>query len=150
MQADYKAWPDAQPAALSRSAATAIPQRAFVGATDYTSNFTHKHASKRAAARPRHHEAPSGHLYACTTYGHDHDRKPMPPKYNACVDRPWMNCDSCVPSEIPSPGAGSGLEEKTWTAPPFATGRAHMAGTTEHMDKFKDFSAAAAAPPAQA
>lgn len=158
MQEDYVAWPGARPAEKANLAPTTIPARPFEGNTDYSDNFTDKHLSSEKARRPefahlKDEVPPSGTLYRCTEYGHEYIKKPISAKYNACVDRPWMNCDSCVPTELPSPAGGCGLEEKTWTMPPFAIGRAVLQSSTEHLAEFKNFAKEkcdrAAAPTAQ-
>jgi hypothetical protein len=145
-QEDYVAWPGARPADRANSGATSIPVRPLDGDTDYTINFTNKHPGHPAVVHPKHKVTPSGPLYGCTNYGHEFIAKPIPARYNACVDRPWMNCDTCVPTELPSPDGGSGLAEKTWTKPPFATGKAVLQHRTEHLDQFKNFSGGACAP----
>lgn len=139
MQEDYPGWPGAKPAGDSKPSNSPIPIRTLEGCTDYSANFTNKHSG-----RPKLHKPGKTVDYAipfsgCTTYGKEYVNKPIPAKYNACVDRAWMRCDTCVPSvepETPDPGKYGGEPEKTWTAPPFAIGRAVLDPRTEHTTKY--------------
>lgn len=43
-----------------------------------------------------------------TVYTGDYVPKPLPPRLYGCKDRPWMNCDSCPPSQHDGGGGGCG------------------------------------------
>lgn len=138
LQEDYPGWPGAEPAVESRPNCSPMPVRPVEGYTDYSLNFTNKYSGRPELHKPGKTVDNSIPFSACTTYGKEYIKKPIPPKYNACVDRPWMRCDTCVPSEdkTPDPGSCGGKPERTWTNPPFAIGRATIDDRTEHKTKY--------------
>lgn len=143
LQEDYSAWKGARPASPAKFPATEMPARKFDGATDYNANFTNKHCGVPEIVHAREVATGSIPLRACTVYAKEYTAKPIPPSCGACMDRPWMNCDSCKPSVPATPGAAAGhalMGEKTWTAPPFAIGRAAFDGRTMHKVTYKDWS----------
>jgi hypothetical protein len=97
-----------------------IPHRPAPAETDYSANFTNKHSGRPIIVRTPCATSATIALNACTLYGKEYIKKPIPPKYNACLDRPWMNCDSCPPSEVPTPSTGTGLQVWPCCQFPFA------------------------------
>ena len=119
-----------------------MPELLLASATDYSSNYTNKHATRPTLHKPHPPTTdPNLRFSGCTTYGKEFVAKPIPARANACMDRPWMRCDSCPPTEVPTPpggvDGGSGLEERTWTRPPYAIARAVLDDRTEHKTQFQ-------------
>ena len=140
LQEDYPAWAGAKPAQAASAPRSLAPLRAFDGVTEAAAQFTNKHSGVPALHQPAVALTRDLPLHACTMYGKEYIAKPMPAQYNACKDRAWMNCDTCYPTEVPTPaGDGNGPGEMSWTSPPYATGRAKFDGRTEHKAEYRRF-----------
>lgn len=142
MQEDFRAWPDSQPSEPANPPVRPLPCLPLSSGTDYSLNFTKKNVTRPTVQKGHATTTdPNLRFSGCTTYGKDFIAKPIPAKVNACADRPWMRCDSCPPSEILTPAGGAdggcGLDEKTWTNPPYAIARAVLDGRTEHKMQFR-------------
>lgn len=141
VQEDFPGWPGVEPATGAKPKSIPMPVRAMEGGTDYSENYTNKHSGRPHLHGPGGTVDSSIPFSGCTTYGKEFIKKTISSKYNACVDRPWMRCDTCVPSEdkTPEPGILGDRPERTWTRPPFAIGRAALDDRTEHKTNFRKF-----------
>eukprot|EP00892_Ulva_mutabilis_P002112 jgi/Ulvmu1/11901/UM081_0060.1 len=139
---DFCGWPGSLPAEPAQPPTRPMPELPLSSATDYSLNFTPKQPTRPTARKPHCPTTdPSLRFSGCTTYGKEFVPKRIPARVNACMDRPWMRCDSCPPTEVPTPPggleAGGGLQERTWTKPPYAIARAVLDDRTEHKTKFR-------------
>jgi hypothetical protein len=141
-QVDYKRWDRTSPAESAMPRERSIPAQPFQATTDYSANYTDKQATRPVPHKRTTAPCPDLPFSGCTTYGKEYTSKAIPPRYNACLDRPWMRCDSCKPFKVATPNSGeeSTLQgELTWTNPPYARARAELDDRTAYKTSFQTF-----------